>query len=50
MMTMMKNTRKQTALQQALGAMGGAVTDGTMDRDNAFGSRAPGAGEEDGTD
>jgi hypothetical protein len=48
-MMMMMNTRKQTALQQALGAMGGAMADGTTDRDNAFGSRAPGAGEEDGT-
>jgi hypothetical protein len=48
-MTTMMNTRKQTALQQALGAIGGAVVDGTMDRDNAFGSQVPGAGEEDGT-
>jgi hypothetical protein len=48
MMTMM-NTRKQTALQQALGAMGGTVADGTTNRDNAFGSQVPEAGEEDGT-
>jgi hypothetical protein len=48
-MMRMMNTRKQTALHQALGAMGGAVANGTTDRDNAFGSRVPGAGKEDGT-
>ncbi len=48
MMTMM-NTRKQMALHQVLGAMGGAVADGTTDRDDTFGSRAPVAGKEDGT-
>ncbi len=30
------STRRQTALQQALGAMGGVVVDGTMDREDGF--------------
>jgi hypothetical protein len=32
----MMNTMRQTALQQALGAMGGAVVDSTTDRDDIF--------------
>jgi hypothetical protein len=34
--TTMMNTRRQTALQQALGAIEGAVVDGTMDREDGF--------------